>query len=65
MPTENVLIIKSKTETIKIEIYNKLGQKIKETTESKVDISNLTQGFYFVKVTAINGSFGVKKIIKK
>ncbi len=65
IPTENILNIKSKTEIIKIEIYSKLGQLIKETTENKVDISNLTQDLYFVKVEDINGNFGVKKIVKK
>ncbi len=64
-PTENILNINSKTEITKIEIYSKLGQKIKETIENNIDISNLTQGLYFVKVEDINGDFGVKKIIKK
>ena len=64
-PTENILNIKSKTEITKIEVYSKLGQKIKETKENQIDISNLTQGLYFVKVEDINGNFGVKKIVKK
>ena len=64
-PTENILNIKSKTEISKIEIYSKLGQKLKETTQNQIDISNLTQGLYFVKVEDVNGNFGVKKIIKK
>jgi len=65
IPTQNVLNIKSKTEITKIEIYSKLGQKLKETTQNQIDISNLTQGLYFVKVEDVNGNFGVKKIIKK
>jgi len=64
-PTENILNIKSKTEIIKIKIYNKLGQLIISTTENQIDISNLTQGLYFVKVEDVNGSFSVKKIVKK
>lgn len=49
-----------------MEIYSKLGQLVlKNTTENKVDISNLTKGFYFVKVKDINGNFGMKKIVKK
>ena len=64
-PTKNILNIKSKTEITKIEIYSKLGQKIKEIMENKINISNLTQGLYFVKVEDINGNFGVKKIMKK
>jgi hypothetical protein len=64
-PAENILNIKSKTEIFKIEIYSKLGQLIKSTTENKIDISNLTQGLYFVKLEDVNGNFGVKKIMKK
>jgi len=65
-PTENILNIKSKTEISKIEIYSKLGQLIlKNETENNIDISNLTNGLYFVKVEDINGNFGVKKIMKK
>ncbi len=64
-PTENILNIKSKTEIVKIKIYSQLGQKIKETTQNQIDISNLTQGLYFVKVEDVNGNMGVKKIVKK
>jgi len=65
-PTENILNITSKTKITKIEIYSKLGQLIlKNTTENKINISNLTQGLYFVKVEDVNGNFGVKKIVKK
>ena len=64
-PSENSLNVKSKTEIIKIEIYSKLGQLIKTTAKTKIDISNLSQGIYFVKVTDINDDFGIKKIIKK
>jgi len=65
-PTENILNIKSKKEIVKIEIYSKLGQLIlKNTTENKIDISNLNQGLYFVKVEDVNGNFGVKKIVKR
>ncbi|MEE9350576.1 MAG: T9SS type A sorting domain-containing protein [Flavobacteriaceae bacterium] len=65
IPTQNSLNIKSKTEITKIEIYSKLGQLLlKETASNEVDISNLSQGLYFVKVEDVNGDFGVKKIIK-
>ncbi len=65
IPTESILNIKSKTEIINIKIYNKLWQLIIKTKENQIDLSNLTQGLYFVKVEDINGSFGVKKIVKK
>ena len=65
IPTNNILNIKSKTKIIKLEVFSKLGQKIKETTKNHIDISNLSQGFYFVRVKDIDGNIGVKKIIKK
>ena len=65
-PTENTLNIKSKTEIVKIEIYSKLGQLVlKNTDKNTIDISNLNQGIYFVKVANINGDFGVRKVVKK
>ena len=66
IPTKNVLNINAITEVAKIEIYNKLGQLVlQETAKNKVAITNLSQGFYFVKVTDMNGDFGVKKIVKE
>ncbi len=66
IPTKNILNVKSKTEITKIEIFNKLGQLIlQNTTENKIDISNLSQGIYFVKVKDVNGNFGVRKIVKQ
>ena len=65
IPTNDILNIISKTEISKIEIYTKIGQKIKETTKNQINISNLTHGLYFVKVEDVNGNFGVKKIMKK
>ena len=66
IPTERILNVKSKTEIAKIEIYSKLGELIlKNTTKNKIDISNLSQGLYFVKVEDVNGYFRMKKIIKK
>ena len=65
-PTESILNVKLKTKIVKIEIYSKLGQLIlKNETKNNIDISNLTNGLYFVKVEDINGNFGVKKIMKK
>ncbi|MCF6348779.1 MAG: T9SS type A sorting domain-containing protein [Flavobacteriaceae bacterium] len=45
-------------------IYNELGQQIKETTSNEVDISNLSIGIYFVKITSQSGKEATKKIIK-
>jgi len=65
-PTKNILTIKSKTEIVKIEIYSNLGQLIlKNTIDNEVNISDLAQGIYFAKVEDINGTYGIKKVIKK
>ena len=64
-PTEDILNINSKTEIVKVEIYSNLGQLIKESTKNNIDVSNLSQGLYFVKVKDINGNFGVQKIVIK
>jgi len=65
IPADNVLNIKSKTGIVSIEIFNKIGQKIIETTKTEIDLANLTPGIYFVKVKDISGNFGVRKIVKK
>ena len=65
IPTDNLLQIKSKSEIAKIEIFGKLGRLIQQSTNNNVDVSNLTQGLYFVKVTDVNNNFGVKKFVKK
>ena len=65
-PTTNILNINAVSKVAKIEIYNKLGQLVlQEIAKDKVAITNLAQGFYFVKETYVNGDFGVKKIVKE
>ncbi len=66
VPTENVLNINSEQEIVSIEVYSKLGQLVqKNTLKNSIDISNLAQGFYLVKITTVNGDYGMKKIMKK
>lgn len=66
IPTKNIMIIESQAEISKIEIYNNLGQLIlKNKMENQLDISNIMQGLYFVKVEDVNGNCDVKKLIKK
>lgn len=50
----------------RVEVYNALGQLVFQSRLSaskEIDCSNLTNGFYFVKVTS-NGKSATKKIIK-
>ena len=66
VPTTDILKINTKSQVSKIEIYNKLGQLVIENTEKNtINISNLNQGLYFVKVTDINSISNTKKIVKK
>ena len=64
-PTSNTFTINLKDETLKkAVIYNQLGQQVKETTSNEVNISNLSNGVYFVKITSQSGKTATKKIIK-
>lgn len=65
-PTSNVLNIISKSEIIKIEVYNNLGQLItKNTFKSNIDISKLINGIYYLKILDNIGNFQIKKVLKK
>ncbi|MCF6278791.1 MAG: T9SS type A sorting domain-containing protein [Flavobacteriaceae bacterium] len=64
-PTSNTFTIDLGNETLKkVIIYNQLGQQVKKVTTNEVDISNLSNGIYFVKVTSQSGKTATKKIIK-
>ncbi|NHZ86344.1 MAG: T9SS type A sorting domain-containing protein [Planctomycetia bacterium] len=45
-------------------IYNQLGQQVKEIITNKVDISNLADGIYYMKITSKSGKTTAKKVIK-
>ena len=65
-PTKGVVTIQSESSIYKIEIYNQSGQLIiSETNRDKIDISDLNQGIYFVKVKDSEGNFGIKKVVKE
>lgn len=65
-PTKNILNISYNQEISTVEIYNLVGQKVTATTvnanEGQVDMSNLSSGAYFVKITSSNISKTVKVI---
>jgi hypothetical protein len=64
IPVKDKLFITSETEIDKIEIYNKLGQKVIETSELQINTSGLSQGIYLIKITDVIGNQNVKKFIK-
>lgn len=65
-PTTSVLEIQSKKIAATVQIFNQLGQLVIEKVDTKqINISSLTQGIYFCKITTKNGNFETKKIIKE
>lgn len=64
-PIDNIFTISLKDDILeKVIIYNELGQQVKEVKTKEVDISNLSKGVYFVKITSQNGKSATKKVIK-
>ncbi|NJM78766.1 MAG: T9SS type A sorting domain-containing protein [Flavobacterium sp.] len=62
-PTSGIFTI-SGIETIdKTIIYNSLGQKIFDGNQSQIDISNFSNGIYFLEILS-NGKISKQKIIK-
>jgi len=70
-PTHGILTIVSNSVFNQISIYNTLGQvvfvavSITEEKETIIDISNLNQGIYFIKIKNKTGIISIKKIVKK
>jgi uncharacterized repeat protein (TIGR01451 family) len=67
-PTSNLLMINSNSTIEKIEIVSSLGQKVisqkVNSAQIEVSLKELTNGVYFVKISA-NGAEKVVKIIKE
>jgi chondroitin-sulfate-ABC endolyase/exolyase len=66
-PVKNKLFFKNKNSTLQLNqiyIYNSLGKLliIKDFIQ-ELDVSNLSKGIYFVKITSINKQSIIKKII--
>ncbi|MDC9724063.1 MAG: T9SS type A sorting domain-containing protein [Urechidicola sp.] len=62
-PSKSRINISSSLDIIKLELFNLLGQKIVESTEtSQLDISDFDSGVYILNLYSENGK-GIKKII--
>ena len=65
-PAKNTLNVSFTSEINKVELFNVLGQKViakdLNATSTQLDISSLTSGAYFVKVTAGDNSKTIKVI---
>ena len=64
-PTNDILNIDARTNIEKIEIYNYLGQKILTTSEKVINVNNLKNGIYLLKIYGENNSVGLKRFIKR
>ena len=64
-PTADFITIKAKTAISNVKIYSTLGRLVKDVTaETRIDISDLSAGYYIVKIKDELGYLGVKKLIK-
>ena len=48
----------------KVTIFNILGQKVLESTQNKINVSNLSKGVYEVNIETSQGKL-TKKIVKE
>ncbi len=63
-PADKIIKIETENALKSVEILSVAGQKISETKENTVDVSRLTKGIYFIKITFENGKTTTKKFIK-
>lgn len=65
-PTADFINIKSKTTISNVKVYSTLGRLVKDVNdETRIDISDLSAGYYIVKIKDGLGNLGVKKLIKQ
>jgi hypothetical protein len=66
-PVENSLMLKANENISSVNIYNMLGQEVKSITPSalqaSIDMSNLSNGTYFVKAK-VGNAIGTFKVVK-
>jgi hypothetical protein len=67
-PAKDVFTIDSTLDNYNVEIYNILGKKVRllqnASLQTKIDISDLTTGIYFVKILNNKEAFTIK-LVKK
>lgn len=64
-PAERFIKINTENAVKSVEVLSITGQKLSETKEKTVDLSGLTKGNYFIKITFENGKTTTKKFIRK
>lgn len=64
-PSATLFSITSNEIIKSVEVYSLDGKLILETKENKVDVSNLQNGLYIIKVTTNQNGVGTKKFVKR
>jgi len=64
-PAKSILNIKTATEVTNISIYSLLGKEVLKTNTKTVDVSNLSEGVYLIKIMDVEGNLHVKRFIKE
>ncbi|WP_300568914.1 T9SS type A sorting domain-containing protein, partial [Flavobacterium sp.] len=64
-PATSIVNIQTEETVKQIEIYTLEGKLVKESTENKMDVSNLNSGFYIIKITTDDNKIGIQKLVKK
>ncbi len=63
-PTNGEINIVTDTKVDLVEVYDTTGQKVAESTETSINISDIVSGIYFVKVYTEKGN-SIKKIVRE
>ena len=63
--SDNLFISKPNSEVLDVVLYDVYGNSVlqQKTIEESVDVSILTEGVYFIKISSANGT-RIQKIIK-
>jgi len=64
-PAQDILNVESQQQIENLKIYNLQGQLIKEDSSSRIDVSNLSSGLYFIQVITVEGNSVTKQFIKE
>ncbi len=64
-PATNVINITGINSLVNVEVLNLAGSIVLESTNSKIDVDNLSNGIYLVRVTTESGVYTKKVVIKK
>ncbi|MBU2939285.1 T9SS type A sorting domain-containing protein [Lacinutrix sp. C3R15] len=63
-PTSNMVYIKMTQDLFKAEIFNIQGQKVLESSNKKIEVTNLANGMYLLQIEDTAGNQNTKRFIK-